>query len=484
YGTHYSNVGAVLYYLIRLEPFTSYALSIQGGKFDHADRLFHSVAETWQNCLTDYTDLKELTPEWFYLPEFLVNCNKLELGTRQNSVGVSDVVLPPWARSPEDFVMKNLVALESEYVSANIHRWIDLVFGCKQRGTAAVEANNVFFYLTYEGMVDVDSITDPVIKSSMQSQIAHFGQTPTQASSKPKGTNSALSSGGDYSSAFIEIQDRKSRKVLGKKRSLSAPKQNVSDLIAFLHGGMVLCTHQSVVTCVGTSNLGTILTLGCIDGTISVWKVASMNWTLLDSLKIFRGSKSSSKPVNANDYSADQVLLGHNAQINCVIASDELGVCISGSVSNECLLHNLEDGSILHSFEVPGHLEPGVISLALSNVGHVVLQSMGTGAPMLYSFHLNGTMLAKLSLGDRPMTSLSICARYSKVIVSNSARALVMTAHTLDDQRILLEQDAYGEISSQGLAPDEMHVVFGVGSGKIVCLPLLSPSLSPHRTEM
>ncbi|KAL4137086.1 hypothetical protein PRIC2_000611 [Phytophthora ramorum] len=456
YGTHYSNVGAVLYYLIRLEPFTSYALSIQGGKFDHADRLFHSVAETWQNCLTDYTDLKELTPEWFYLPEFLVNCNKLELGTRQNSVGVSDVVLPPWARSPEDFVMKNLVALESEYVSANIHRWIDLVFGCKQRGTAAVEANNVFFYLT----------------------------------------------------AFIEIQDRKSRKVLGKKRSLSAPKQNVSDLITFLHGGMVLCTvghhdfsarfhsttdgallyrllqHQSVVTCVGTSNLGTILTLGCIDGTISVWKVASMNWTLLDSLKIFRGSKSSSKPVNANDYSADQVLLGHNAQINCVIASDELGVCISGSVSNECLLHNLEDGSILHSFEVPGHLEPGVISLALSNVGHVVLQSMGTGAPMLYSFHLNGTMLAKLSLGDRPMTSLSICARYSKVIVSNSARALVMTAHTLDDQRILLEQDAYGEISSQGLAPDEMHVVFGVGSGKIVCLPLLSPSLSPHRTEM
>lgn len=109
YGTHYSNIGAVLYYLIRLEPFTSYALSIQGGKFDHADRLFHSIAETWHNCLTDYTDLKELTPEWFYLPEFLVNCNKLDLGTRQSGADVSDVVLPPWASSPEDFVMKNLV---------------------------------------------------------------------------------------------------------------------------------------------------------------------------------------------------------------------------------------------------------------------------------------------------------------------------------------------------------------------------------------
>ncbi|EGZ23687.1 hypothetical protein PHYSODRAFT_485575 [Phytophthora sojae] len=59
-----------------------------------------------------------------------------------------------------------------------------------------------------------------------------------------------------------------------------------------------------------------------------------------------------------------------------------------------------------------------------------------------------------------------------------------MTAHTLDDQRVLLERATYGDIASQGLAPDEMHVVFGVGSGKIVCLPLLPPQLPPSRTEM
>lgn len=113
YGTHYSNIGAVLYYFIRLEPYTSYALSVQGGKFDHADRLFHCIAETWNNCLNDFTDLKELTPEWFYLPEFLVNCNKLDLGCKQNGVQLGDVILPPWARSPEDFVMKNFVVSTS-----------------------------------------------------------------------------------------------------------------------------------------------------------------------------------------------------------------------------------------------------------------------------------------------------------------------------------------------------------------------------------
>lgn len=32
----------------------------------------------------------------------------------------------------------------------------------KQRGPAAIAATNVFFYMTYEGAVDIDKITDPV----------------------------------------------------------------------------------------------------------------------------------------------------------------------------------------------------------------------------------------------------------------------------------------------------------------------------------
>lgn len=32
----------------------------------------------------------------------------------------------------------------------------------KQRGKEAIMANNVFFYITYEGTVDIDKITNPV----------------------------------------------------------------------------------------------------------------------------------------------------------------------------------------------------------------------------------------------------------------------------------------------------------------------------------
>ncbi|XP_054792696.1 BEACH domain-containing protein B isoform X2 [Prosopis cineraria] len=181
YGSHYSSMGIVLYYLLRLEPFTSLHRHLQGGKFDHADRLFQSVESTYKNCLTNTSDVKELIPEFFYLPEFLVNSNFYHLGVKQDGEPIGDVILPPWAKgSPEEFIRRNREALESEYVSSNLHHWIDLVFGYKQRGKPAVEAANIFYYLTYEGAVDLETMDDDLQRAAIEDQIANFGQTPIQ----------------------------------------------------------------------------------------------------------------------------------------------------------------------------------------------------------------------------------------------------------------------------------------------------------------
>ncbi|KAH3744448.1 neurobeachin 2 [Pelomyxa schiedti] len=185
YGSHYSSAGIVLFYLIRMEPFTSHFLKLQGGKFDHADRMFDSIPNTWRNCLHGTTDLKELIPEFFYLPDFLLNLNEFDFGVRQNGKPLNDVVLPPWAETTEQFVHLNRQALESEYVSQHLHEWIDLIFGYKQRGEEAVRANNVFYYLTYEGAVNLDKIKDDVTRLSMQQQISEFGQTPSQLLGRP-----------------------------------------------------------------------------------------------------------------------------------------------------------------------------------------------------------------------------------------------------------------------------------------------------------
>jgi len=194
YGSHYSSSSVVLYFLVRLEPFTSYFLSLQGGKFDHPDRMFHSIPQTWANCLTNPSDVKELIPELYYLPELFRDLNGINFGYKTDATLLRDVQLPPWAEgSPEKFVALHRKALESDYVSEHLHEWIDLIFGYKQRGPAAIEACNVFFHLTYEGLVDLDAIKDPVERASIEEQIKNFGQTPSQLFTKPHPQRKKLS---------------------------------------------------------------------------------------------------------------------------------------------------------------------------------------------------------------------------------------------------------------------------------------------------
>ena len=68
------------------------------------------------------------------------------------------------------------MALESEYVSAHLHEWIDLIFGVKQKGAAAVEAMNVFYYCCYEGAVNLDAVSDPAEREALEGMIQNFGQ--------------------------------------------------------------------------------------------------------------------------------------------------------------------------------------------------------------------------------------------------------------------------------------------------------------------
>uniref|UniRef100_A0A8C1UJ32 Neurobeachin-like protein 2 n=1 Tax=Cyprinus carpio TaxID=7962 RepID=A0A8C1UJ32_CYPCA len=186
YGTHYSNAAGVMHYMIRTEPFTSLHIQLQSGKFDCADRQFHSVAAAWQARMESPVDVKELIPEFFYFPEFLQNMNSFDLGCLQiNQENVNDVLIPPWASSPEDFIRKHRKALESEHVSAHLHEWIDLIFGYKQRGPEAVEALNVFYYCTYEGAVDLDAIANETERKALEGIISNFGQTPCQLLKEP-----------------------------------------------------------------------------------------------------------------------------------------------------------------------------------------------------------------------------------------------------------------------------------------------------------
>ncbi|SCV71197.1 BQ2448_2785 [Microbotryum intermedium] len=191
YGTHYSSAMITVGYLIRLRPFTESYLDLQGG-FDHADRMFHNLAKAWDSCSRlSHSDVRELIPEFFFLPDFLRNANGLKLGLRQESdAPIDDVALPPWAKNdPRLFIELHRKALESDYVSAHLHLWIDLIWGYKSgTGEDAIKAVNVFHHLSYEGAIDLDSIADVDERRAATSTIHNFGMTPKQLFSKPHPT--------------------------------------------------------------------------------------------------------------------------------------------------------------------------------------------------------------------------------------------------------------------------------------------------------
>ena len=229
YGTHYSSAMIVTSYLVRLQPFVHSYLLLQGGFFDHADRLFYSIEKAWSSASKDnMTDVRELIPEFFYLPEFLTNMNGYDFGERQaKGEKIDNVLLPPWAKGdPKIFIAKHREALESEYVTKHLHSWIDLIFGQKQRGDAALEATNVFHHLSYHGAKDLDTIADPVERLATIGIIHNFGQTPHQVFPRAHPSHEVIKSKQKQLDTTAETLTRLPFPVLGESQNRCGSELN------------------------------------------------------------------------------------------------------------------------------------------------------------------------------------------------------------------------------------------------------------------
>ncbi|KAG5469563.1 hypothetical protein LSCM1_02787 [Leishmania martiniquensis] len=183
HGTHYSTSGGVLYFLLRAQPFTTYARLFQGGDFDLAMRLFDSVAASFTSCVTGPADCKELIPEFYVNGGFLANADHLNLGHKSDGKAVDDVLLPPWAKnSRQVFTAVMRYALECPYVVEHLHQWIDLVFGVRRRGPLALERYNMFQRMTYgeEVVQALKNAQTPHDCDVIIAEVDNFGQTPLQ----------------------------------------------------------------------------------------------------------------------------------------------------------------------------------------------------------------------------------------------------------------------------------------------------------------
>ena len=164
YGTHYSNPTYVSHFLSRVFPYSFVSIEIHGNKFDDPERMFFSLEKTFESVTTLKDDIREIIPEFYYLPEMFKNINNLNLAqdkfdSNGNEIIINNVDLPPWSSNDAvNLILEKRKYLESEEI--HINKWIDIIFGSYQRGENAEKINNIYMSYTYEKMIKIMEIAD------------------------------------------------------------------------------------------------------------------------------------------------------------------------------------------------------------------------------------------------------------------------------------------------------------------------------------
>ncbi|KAF7710465.1 WD repeat- and FYVE domain-containing protein 4 isoform X3 [Silurus meridionalis] len=452
YCTHYSSAIIVASYLVRMEPFTQTFLSLQGGSFDVPERMFHSIQKEWESASKDnMCDVRELIPEFFYLPDFLINSNNFEFGCMQDGTLLGDIVLPPWAKGdPQEFIRMHREALESDYVSANLHLWIDLIFGYKQQGPAAIEALNTFHPYFYTDKHDAESMKDPLKKSTVLGYVSNFGQIPRQLFTKPhpsrnvhKSSTGKETTGANLITPFFFKLDKLKPSVQPLKELMHGPVNQIvcgeKDILVMEKNKLLMpplwntyfcwgyydntCSFGNYTTakdfavwenlsdwgeavCAACPNSNIILTAGS-STVVCVWEVSIIK----DKLKYMK---------------LKQALYGHTDTVTCLVVSESHSVIISGSQDQTCILWDLEE--LNYITQLPAH-SSSVTALAINDLTGEIVSCSGTN---LYLWTMKGQLLASVNTPYGPEGSILCCCFTQKyewdprnVIITGCADGIV-----------------------------------------------------------
>ena len=181
YNTNYSNAIYTCYYLLRLFPFTFNSIEFQGDFFDDPNRLFYDIENSENNSFIQKSDVKEIIPEFFYLPDFFYNINNLNLLRKQINKEDDYVTTPINSLNLQSYFYT--ILLKQILEKSNIKTWIALIFGELQK---SLEKKNLFRPDSYLDNPEIDLSKKEVLKKynyedeNVLLATVEFGIIPTQ----------------------------------------------------------------------------------------------------------------------------------------------------------------------------------------------------------------------------------------------------------------------------------------------------------------
>ena len=120
---------------------------------------------SFNNSLTEKSDVRELIPEFFFMPEIFQNINNLNLGIithedNNHKIEINNVNLPSFTKNRFDLMIIIFKMLLEQSPKELIFEWVNLIFGEYQYGNSAVKKCNVFLPYVYEklGVKKLNSI--------------------------------------------------------------------------------------------------------------------------------------------------------------------------------------------------------------------------------------------------------------------------------------------------------------------------------------
>jgi WD40 repeat protein len=379
---------------------------------------------------------------------------------------------------------------------------------------------NVFYYLTYEGAVDIDAITDPVQKAATIAQINNFGQTPRQLFDKPHPKRTAptflqpfylhvpiyamiakeigepvghIRTSGDklYTLGFhkVPLPPNYNRHIAWNLPDGSVRLWQGDKLVHILEN-----THNNKITCMATSEDGKICVSGGLDTVVCVYHVRAKNFQLT------------------------KRLCGHTKAVTCVAVSRPYSIIVSGSEDHTCIIWDLN--SLAYVRQLSGHHDSPVTTAAVHEVtGEILTCSANT----VNVWSINGDLLLSAKTSQNPLDFITCCVWskgpewvYENVLItghkdgkikvwactpsrklssSNSAilapptPTLSHTSHTPTPTIMSMTQKTQltnglhtSAITSLSLSTESQRLYSGDAEGRIVCWAESDLSTKPSRT--